>query len=391
MKSGTSTIDLFSDDVLNDPFAAYGDLRKTAGAVWLERHGMWAISRHADVMAVLQDHDGFSSASGVAFNSVINDMAGSTLTTDRPLHTALRELVTEQLKPAALIKLREKIDAEAALVVERLVAKRSFDAVTELAWHLPLSVVTDLVGVPRDMGKAMIALAENIADAFGPDDNLRTAKGLEAMAAAGDMLDRLNDPANLRPGSMSMAIWEAAERGTIEKWRAPLLMNDYIGPSLDTTISAIGSAIWLFAENPAEWDKLRADPKRVMSAIDEVIRLESPVQAFTRVALSDQVIDNVRIPAGDRVIAIYASANRDERKWHGPDEMDINRKGIVGHLGFGAGIHSCPGRNLARTEIAALLQALATKVARFHVRESKRRISNVMRGFSNLEVEVEPA
>lgn len=391
MKMPSSNIDLFSDAVLNDPFETYALLRDTAGAVWLERYGMWAVSRHADVMMVLQDHDNYSSASGVAFNATMNGMTGSTLTTDNPLHADLRALVTSQLMPAALKKLFEEIESEAREVVGQLVAQGSFDAITDLAWHLPLTIVTNLVGVPREMGEEMIRFAEDQADAFGPEGYERTTEGLEAMAGASGMLRRLKNPANLRPGSMSRAIWDAADRGEIEKWRAPILMNDYLGPSLDTTIAGIGNALWLFAKNPEQWDALRANPKRAMSAIDEVIRLESPVQAFSRVTTSDQIIDGVQIPAGDRVIVMYASANRDERKWPNPDTMDISRQGVVGHLGFGAGIHSCPGRNLARAEIAALLGALASRVARFHVRSSTRKLSSVMRSFSRLEIEIEPA
>jgi cytochrome P450 len=291
--------------------------------------------------------------------------------------------------PAALKKLSEKIETEADALVERLVGLGQFDAVQDLAWHLPLTVVTDLVGVPRSYGERLIEFAEIMFDWAGPPGCPITDAAVKRVPGTQELIGHLTDRRNLRPGSMGMAIFEAADRGDIEDWRAPLLMMDYLGPSLDTTIAGTGNAIWLFANNQRQWDLLRDDPTRVGAAVDEVLRLESPIQYFSRVANSDQTIDGTDIAAGDRLLVMYGSANRDSAKWPSADSMDINRSGLGGQVAFGAGVHSCAGRNLAKAEITALLRALLKRVKAFRITDAQRRQAYIMRSFARLEVKTE--
>ena len=165
------------------------------------------------------------------------------------------------------------------------------------------------------------------------------------------------------------------------------MMNDYMGPSLDTTIFAVSSAIWLFAQHPEQWDAVRADPSLIPNAVNEVLRLESPIQGFSRMVTRDHVVDGVTIPANTRVIVLYGSANRDERKWEDPERFDVRRRASE-HLAFGQGPHACVGMSLARLEIKALLTALAKRVTRFELGHTRRAINNVLRGFESVEVTV---
>src|SRR5262249_43167748 len=148
--------------------------------------------------------------------------------------------------------------------------------------------------------------------------------------------------------------------------QCPVMMNDYMGPSLDTTIFATSNALWLFANNPDQWDILCQNPSMIPNAVNEVIRIESPIQNFSRVLTRDHEVDGTVMPAGARVIVSYGSANRDPRKWDDPDRFDVNRR-AMDHLGFGFGIHQCIGNNLARMEISALLKALTKRVKRFEL------------------------
>src|ERR1700676_1385205 len=186
---------------------------------------------------------------------------------------------------------------------------------------------------------------------------------------------------NLKPDGWARAIWDAADRGEIPPEKPPLLMNDYMGPSLDTTIFTTSSAIWLFAQHPDQWDALREDPSLIPGAINEVVRLESPLQGFSRVTTTDVDMDGVGIPAGGRALMLWGSANRDERKGEHAERFDIRRPNSD-HLGFGHGIHTCLGMHLAKMEITALLRALLKHVKRFELGGTKRVINNVMRGFS---------
>jgi cytochrome P450 len=166
------------------------------------------------------------------------------------------------------------------------------------------------------------------------------------------------------------------------------MMIDYMGPSLDTTICAISNAVWLFATNPSQWDLVRADPRLMPSAVNEVLRYDAPIQGFSRHVARDVDMDGVLLPAGSRAIVFYGAGNRDERKYPDPDRFDVLRR-PGDHLGFGAGPHACVGMNLARIEMLALFTALAKRVQRFTILDEDPLLNNVLRGFRTLRVAVD--
>lgn len=152
----------------------------------------------------------------------------------------------------------------------------------------------------------------------------------------------------------------------MEPARASELMRDYIAPSLDTTISAIGYGMMLFAQNPEQWARLRRDRTLMRNAIEEIVRLNTPIRAFTRYVESDASVAGVALHAGSRVLMVFGAANRDAAKFPNPDKFDIERK-TTGHVGFGQGVHACLGMNLARLEMECLFNALADRVQRIEL------------------------
>jgi len=134
-------------------------------------------------------------------------------------------------------------------------------------------------------------------------------------------------------------------------------------------------------------DLVREEPSLIPHAVNEVLRLESPISQFSRVATRDHEFDGVTVPAGSRVLMMYGSANRDERKWENPERFDVLRR-PSDHLAFGLGEHQCVGQPLARMEVRALLGALAARVERFEVRHMERAVNNMLRGIRKLEVTV---
>jgi cytochrome P450 len=165
-------------------------------------------------------------------------------------------------------------------------------------------------------------------------------------------------------------------------------MVDYVAPSLDTTISAISSALQLFAVFPEQWEMVRKDRDLIPNAVNEVIRFESPVRAFSRKALRESIIGDVTIKAGSRVLVLYASANRDEREWDRPDVFDV-RRDATRQLGFGHGAHACAGQGLARMETEAMLAALAERVDRIELTSSPTwAINNIIRRHERLPLKL---
>ena len=383
--------DFWSDEVILDPYPVYDQLRDLGPAVRFTRHDLWALTHYDAVRTALLTPDVFSSAAGCMANEPMNAATrGIMLCSDDPEHLALRRLFARPLQPKTLVPLRPRLEALAAQKVDELVGRGSFDAVADLAHFLPLAVVTELVGLDAEGRDKMLAWAAGIFDAFGPLPNKRTEAGLAiAEDVIAYVLQRV-DRNNLVPGGWGEALFGAADRGEITETTARLMLVDYLTPSLDTTINATSAAVELFAAHPEQWDTLRADPALIPHAINEVVRIESPLRAFARATTRDHTVGDVTIGEGERVLMLYACANRDPRKFADPARFDIGRR-AGDHLGFGMGTHLCAGMHLAKLELTVLIEALIPRVARFEVCEAERRPHNTLRGLARLETRVVPA
>jgi cytochrome P450 len=383
-----SDYDPYADENLLDPWAGYREMRDAGPAVWLSKYGMFALARYGPARRALEDGESFPSGHGVMMNDDMNQvLIGNTLCSDGQQHDKLRGVIARPLTARAVQPLLGEFTARADSVVESAVAKGTFDAVSELAEHLPVSIVSNAIGLPEKGRERMLIWAKALFNCIGPM-NERTVQSFPVL---NEMMQYATDEAvrgKLKPGGWAEGILDAADRGEVPGEACPALMVDYMGPSLDTTIFAISNAVWLFAQHPDQWDLVREDPALIRGAINEVLRYESPIQgAFSRYVERDVDMDGVRLPAGSRAIVFYGSANRDERKYPHPDRFDV-RRGANDQLSFGAGPHACVGMHLARIEMRALFTALAGRVRRFEVVEAERSLHNVLRGFSHLRVTV---
>jgi cytochrome P450 len=385
----STDIDIYSDEQILDPYEAYREFRDAGPAVWMGRHDTWVVARYEQVREVLKDTDTFTSVGGVSINEPFNQMIqGSTLASDPPEHQKLRDIVASSLTPRALADRRASIEEQAETLVAGLVEHREFDAVTDLAQVLPMIVVPDFIGLPQEGREQLLAWASAVFNAIGPM-NERAQQGLPALQELGGYTARLVEEGNLAPGSLGSGVLAAANEGRIPAAQCPALMLDYLGPALDTTISAVGSAVHLFAQHPDQWDKVREDPKLIPNAFNEVVRLETPIRGFCRHTTRDTSVGGVEIGAGQKVLVLYAAANRDERKWQDPEAFDVTRR-VGDHVGFGYGVHGCAGQGLARIEAHAVLSSLAKRVAAFELLGADRVLNNVIRAFSSVRVRVVP-
>lgn len=380
---------MFSDAVLKDPYPAYAELRRLGPAVWLDAYDMFFLPRYNSVKSALSDWESFSSYGGVAMNEPMNEkLRGGLLCSDPPNHQILRNVIERPVKPRELANLRDRVTKEAEALVERLVLRGSFDAATDLAQHLPVTIVSDLVGLPEDGRERMLEWAAATFECLGPM-NERTQSAFPIVAEMVNYALTQCVPGKLKPDGWAQMIWDAAGRGEIDPAICGFLMNDYMGPSLDTTIFATSFAIWLFARRPDQWALIRENPALIPQAINEIVRIESPITNFSRYVARDVEIDGILLPQGCRAIVCYASANRDEAKWKDPEDFNIVRDDSAEHLGFGHGEHNCVGKNLARLEIRALLTALARRVKRFDLDGTPEfYASNCLRGMKSCPVTV---
>ena len=356
---------LYTTDAIIDPYPHYARLRQLGPVVWIPRHRSFALSRYADCKAVLRNDKTFVSGNGVALNRFTNRLSrGTTLNSDGAEHDERRKLVAHRLLPRALRAISDNIDQQAARVVDGALEQSQIDGVT-LASALPLAVVPDLVGWPQNQRDDLLPWGAATFDILGPFNR----HAIRAMPGSLRMLRfarRVVRERSLIKGSIGHEVLLAADDGKVSREVCAALMIDYIAPSLDTTISAISHALHLFATHPEQWQVLKQDPARIPNAINEILRYESPLRAFARQSLHTTDIAGHAIPAGARVLVIYASANRDELEWQDPDSFNIERD-ATRQLGFGHGTHACAGQGLARLETTAMLRALLDRVDRIEL------------------------
>ena len=389
LRTPSSTLDPYADRALLDPWPLYDELREMGPAVWLEKHQMYALTRYDTVVTTLRDWQAFRSSFGVMMNDDMNHvLRGNTLCSDGDGHTRLRRVVMRPLTPVALKLLEDEVQREAEAIVDRSCARGQFCAATELAAYLPVTIVSSAVGLPEEGRERMMQWSIGMFDCFGPM-NERARNALPVLTEMMHYARTQAVPGKLKPGSWAEAIHDAAADGEVPPEAVPVLMIDYIGPSLDTTIFGIASGVWLFANHPDQWDLIRDDPSLIPRAINEILRIEAPVQGFSRYVARDYDLDGIVLPEGSRAIVFYGAANRDARQFPDPDRFDVRRDNAGRHMSFGAGPHMCLGMNLAKLEMRALFTALARRVKRFRIEKEERVLNNVLRGFSKLIIAVE--
>jgi len=383
----STDIDPYSDDAILSPYERYRTLRDTGPAVWLEQYQLFAVARYADVYDALHDHETFSSASGVGVTDELNErQKGSSLTSDPPYHDHVRGLVARHLTPKALREFHGYIREWAARLVDQLIEGGEFDAVRDFGQAFPLALIPDLLGWPIDEGRErLLAWASAGFNTFGPL-NQRTVEGFPLLQEMGEFLHRMSIPGNLRPDSWGAQLVADAQAGHIEDYLLPALLGDFLAPSMDTSVSALASMLWLLGNHPEQWDAIRADRSLIPNAFNEVVRIESPLRGFTRLSTRDRELGGFPLAAGSRVLLLFGSANRDERKFDAPEVFDIHRTNAAEHLAFGHGIHGCVGQALSRLEGNALLTALADRVQRIEVGDATWRLHNTIRGIDALPV-----
>jgi len=387
-------IDPFGDAFLADPYAHHDALRDAGPVIWLSAIGCYGMARHAEVQSALRDHETFCSARGVGLADFSKETPwrppSLLLEADPPLHDRTRGLMNGIVSLQSIKAYRPLWAAQADALIDRLVEKRHFDAVKELGEAYPMLVFPDTIGVPKAGREQLLPYAAATFNAFGP----RNAVFEAGNAAARDAIAWVAHACkreNLAPGGWGMAVYGAADRGECTEDEAERLVRSFLSAGVDTTVNGISHMMLALASFPAEWEKLRARPSLAKKAFEESLRWDSTVQIFFRTTTRATCVAGNTIPEGAKVLLFLAAANRDPRKWAGPDRFDIDRV-TSGHVGFGFGIHQCLGQMVARLEGELVLDALLRKVKAIRsAGPPVRRPNNTLHAITSLRIEVEPA
>lgn len=383
-----TTIDPFDDQGMQNPWAVEEALRALGPIVYLEKYNCYAATQYESVFTIMNDWEAFTSARGVGLYDIESQAhsrpRAQLLEMDPPEHTQFRSVHNKVINPKFIRELRESFYSAAEALVAALPKNQKIDAVSKIAVAYPMTVFPDLIGVDEDGRENLLPAAALTFNGFGPNNEI-LAKSLEAGKESQQWLIAQAQPGKIKEGLAVQTHKVGSEVG-LTPFDTTSLVFGLLSAGLDTTMHGIGWALYLLAKNPDQWEKLKAQPELVRSAFDEAVRLGSPVKWFGRHSTKASTVSGIDIPKNERIVVFLGSANRDERRWENALSYNIARV-TSGHVGFGAGPHSCAGQMLARLEGEAVLTALVKNVSRIELRgEPTFDISNSLRGLHQLEV-----
>ena len=381
--------DVFAPDALREPFEHYRALRNLGAVVRLRDPDVYVLSRFDDVEKALHASDALACSSGVGFSDQFNKRGGpNLLASDGDQHRRMRKEVIGPLMPGALKQHRQFLKDLIGAKVKSLVGCGRFNAMTEIAQFLPTKAISILVGLPEAGRAAMLDWAAANFNAVGPArEEFRSDFALVAEAFAYFKGVEWTD---MREGSWARALENTITTGKLSEAEARGALSAYVMPSLDTTILSKGHLIHNLGRNPDQWRQLKADPSLAPKAVVEAVRHSAVVRWFSRLAKTDYQVEGRVIPEGSRVMLIYASANRDERRFADPDRYDLARD-TRGQLAWGSGAHICGGMHLAKLEMEVMLEALLEHCDTLETGEPEVVDNRGLYGFRNLPIELRAA
>jgi cytochrome P450 len=376
----------YSPTFREDPYPVYRQLRDEYPVYHNEELDFYALSRHDDIVAALQDVETFSSANalGIGAPKEVLDQIPMMMLLDPPRHGQLRALVNRAFTPRRVAGLEARIRGLARGLIDDFIERGSCDLVECFSGPLPATVIAELLGVPAEDGlmfrEKSTAIVTQDAKGGGELDFTPAIELMMYMTAAYD--ERRERP---RDDLMS-ALLEAEIDGE------RLSQKELLGFAFllliagnETTTNLISNAVALLDQYPEQRQLLIDDPGLLPPAIEEFLRFESPVQGLSRTLRNDAVIHGSAIPKDAQLLLLYASANRDERRIDDPERFDITREAKP-HLAFGFGTHFCLGASLARLEARIALEELLARMPDFRVdfSTSERLGGGVVRGWGTL-------
>ncbi|MFZ6004289.1 MAG: cytochrome P450 [Actinomycetota bacterium] len=355
-----------------DLHGALGALRREAPLAWNATKGFWAVTRHADVSEASSDPSRFCSRKGILVDEigVTYDTPPTMMHADPPEHTRYRKLarpgftntVVRGLEPLVRERTNSLLDGIAAKAADRT----SVDITAELAVPLPIQLIASLLGLPAGDEQRLFRWSE--AAIPGATDWPEE----ERMALLGEMTVELLGLAAQRRAAprddvVSMLASYEEDGESLTDDELGMFLIQLLVAGNETTRNSISGALVALAEHPDQLDRLAADPALVPSAVEEALRWTTPVTSFLRTAVDDTTLGGVEIAAGDPLLLIYASANRDEAEF-GPtaSTFDVGRSPNH-HVALGHGPHFCLGAALARLELAVVLEGVAERWQRLEV------------------------
>ena len=392
------TYNPFLPEVREDPYPQYQALREADPVHRSPFLNMWVLTRYEDVALVLRDQrfsadrtkwEGFQALEG--FQPV-----RSLLSLDPPDHTRLRTLVTKAFTPRVVEQLRSQAQVIVDEALDRAASHGEMELIEDLAYPLPVAVIAGMLGVPRDdrprfreWSRVLVSSLDPVAL---PDSDqitaVRAAEDALFEYLSGVVAERRREPRD----DVISALIAVEERGDVLNERELLVMlNLLLVAGHETTVNLIGNGMLALLRNPEQLALLRRRPELLESAVEELLRFDSPVQLTGRIAAEACEVGGQQIGRGKLVLTLLGAANRDPQQFPDPDRLDLTRSPNQ-HFSFGRGIHFCLGAPLARLEGRIAISSLVSRFAELRqVGEAVRSQTITLRGLTRLPLAVTPA
>ncbi|MFI8218274.1 cytochrome P450 [Streptomyces sp. NPDC085932] len=389
---------------LADPYPAYAELRAQGRVHWFEPTGQWLVPHHADVSALLRDrrlgrtyqhrftHEEFGRTPPPPEHEpfhTLNDHG--MLDLEPPDHTRIRRLVSKAFTPRTVERLKPYVRGLADELAAALVERGGGDLLKDVAEPLPVAVIAEMLGIPESDRAPLRPWSAEICGMYELNPSQETAaRAVRASVEFSDYLRELIAARRKEPGedlvSGLIAAHDEGDRLTEQEMISTCVL--LLNAGHEATVNATVNGWYALFRNPAQLERLRADHSLVPSAIEELMRYDTPLQLFERWVLEEIEIGGTTIPRGAEIALLFGSANHDPEVFADPGRLDLARADNP-HISFSAGIHYCIGAPLARIELAASMEALLEKAPTLRLAtEPDRKPNFVIRGLEGLSVEV---
>ncbi|MFN3233330.1 MAG: cytochrome P450 [Alphaproteobacteria bacterium] len=366
-------------EIQEDPYAYYDVLREQAPVYFDPNLNIYIVTRYDLLLQAIRNTDVFSNIGSQApaemreppakvreIQATMAPPVNTMVTNDPPSHTRYRKLVDYAFTPKRVRAMKPYMDEIVNTLIDGFIDQGEVELITRFGVPLPLYVIGDQLGVPREdapqfkiWSDASVApLGLMLTDEEWIDSATKVKEFQDYFTAALD--DRRQDPRD----DLLTALLEARIEGE-EPLNTPELLSiisQVLVAGNETTTNSIAAGMTLLIDNPDQQRALRDDPEKIPNFVEEVLRMESAVQGLFRVVKEDTELGGIKLPKGSRLLLRYAAANRDAAKFENPDKLDVCRSNAGAHLAFGAGIHHCLGAQLARYEMLAAFQGLLARM-----------------------------
>lgn len=411
-------VQLFSPENLIDPYPAYKQLRDEAPIYFMEEMNLHVVTRYDLLREAIKRTEDFSSrydkflggaqemmfmslsdeqkAQAMEIQSQMVDIPPTMLTLDEPEHTQYRSLVSKLFTGSQVKKSEDQVRAVILKNIEAMKSAKEADYMDIFAFPVPLEIISDRLGIPQEdrefFYEAATAAAAGLKMApIAPEDIVKRGQlALDLQKFLISLVEkRRQDPQEDMITILATSRLEEEDR-ELTHGEILSILNQFLVAGHETTTSTFGWGMLALLDNPDIQDKIRGDEKRIRTFVEETLRIEAPVQGLPRLVTRDTELGGYPLKAGDMLMLRYGAANRDERQFENPDQVDIDREKAGMQMAFGSGVHFCIGAPLARQELNIGFYELLNHFKDFRLDESKGRPvaepSFILRGVSSLHV-----